>query len=391
MKAILLAAALGLATSSVAQYYPSNNNMPPPNQYPEYNSGGGYYGNQYGGQYGDQYGDYDYYDDNFYDYAYGNFPKDYYYNYPTDYYPSGYYQGFYNDYRRSIVSINWNNFFIEFNLNPVQIQQIMIVNNRFGNYNSWYSYYGANPNRWYYDRFYMLERILGPRIYVIFQDRYYRRMNPIVYFQNYNRTYYSRHYHCVPKYKHVKVSNYYVGRDRFFVDNPKYSGFRNGNGNSNSGSFKSQNSSLRNNIWAISNDNKSGFRENTGFQNNAGNSDRGFRDQSNSSKNPSGGFRNEGFSSQNQNKPVRESGNSGFRGGDRDNSSVPKMERSNSGFRNEGRIEKPQRIEQTNTNFGNGNRDSGFRGSNSGGSFRSESRNQSQGSASESGKRGGFR
>lgn len=153
MKTIFLLAALGLATNANSQYYATGyNNMPPPSHYPGYGySQDGYYGN-------DQYGnDYDYYDDDFYDYAYNNFPQEYYYNYPTDYYPSSYYNSFYNDYRKSIVGINWKNFFIEFNLSPIQIQQITIINNRFPSYNSWYSYYGMNPNRWYYDRFYMLE------------------------------------------------------------------------------------------------------------------------------------------------------------------------------------------------------------------------------------------
>lgn len=389
MRTIFLFAALGIATTAFSQYYPGNQgNMPPP-QYPSYDNSDGYYSNNgYGGQYGN---DYDYYDDNFYNYAYNNFPQDYYYNYPTDYYPSSYYNSFYNDYRRSVVGINWKNFFIEFNLSPIQIQQITIINNRFGNYNSWYSYYGMNPNRWYYDRYYMLERIMGPQIFVIFQKRYYHGMSPIVYFNNYNINYYHKHYHCRPKYKHVVVKNYYVGRDRFFVDNPRYTGFRNGNNAQSFQSNKGNSGSLRNNIWALStSQNTPGLRDKSGFSSDGNSGRGGFRDQGVSNGQPTiqaGGLRNGGFKSPESVQPQRGQ-NSGFRGGNEGlgSNSIPKAERPNGGFRNEASASgNPRTIERGN---------SGFRGGeNHGGGFRSggDRGGSSQSASGDNGRRGGFR
>lgn len=96
------------------------------------------------------YNGYEYYDDSY------DYPDDYYYNYPTDYYPDQYYKGYYNDYRNAVFSVNWNQFFVQFNLSPFQINQIMILNNRFASFAAWNSYYRWNPDRWYYDRFYAL-------------------------------------------------------------------------------------------------------------------------------------------------------------------------------------------------------------------------------------------
>ncbi len=67
-------------------------------------------------------------------------------------------------------------FFVEFRLSPYQIREIRILNSRFSSYGHWQRYYRYNPNRWYYDRFIALERILGPRIYVVYYQRYYRKL-----------------------------------------------------------------------------------------------------------------------------------------------------------------------------------------------------------------------
>lgn len=82
------------------------------------------------------------YNDGFY------FPDDYYYEYPPDYYTNDLYQGYYNDYRRSIVDVNWNRFFSQYRLAPWQIQQIMMLNDSYASYASWDSYYRFNPDRW---------------------------------------------------------------------------------------------------------------------------------------------------------------------------------------------------------------------------------------------------
>ncbi|WP_332454242.1 hypothetical protein [Chryseobacterium aquaticum] len=256
MKKILLGFALALSTLSFAQQYPNNG-----------------WGN-------DGYDDGYYSDDDDRNY----FPDDYYYNYPQDYYPQDYYQSYYNDYRNSIVNINWNVFFQQNRLNRWQIDQILYLNNLYSSFSSWNNFYRYNPDRWYYDRFYAMERILGPRVFVVFQNNYYRRQNPIVYFQNYRRTYYTPRFRVTPRYRNVNVNVYRVDRSSFRRnDNPtlnvvRNSGFRNGNSN-NSGGFRNQSSGNG------SNGNNGGFRSNdNGLRNNSGNN--GVRGEN------AGGFRN---------------------------------------------------------------------------------------------------
>lgn len=201
-------------------------------------------------------------------------------------------------------------------------------------------------------------------------------MSPVVYFHNYNIRYYKKHYHCRPKYKKVVVKNYYVGRDRFFVDNPRYTGFRNGHGSSsNSGS-----GSLRSNIWTISNDRNSGFRDKNNFSKDNNDRGSGFRDNSTSGK--GSGLRNEGFTT--HDNKSQSSQNKGFRGGNESSTSTTRNERPSGGFRNEGGYGSPQKVERENKGFRGGN-------SNNDGGFRSESRSENHSSVSESGRRGGFR
>lgn len=230
MKKYLIIGALGIASMVFGQNYPY-----------------GYENRDYGysqSGYGD---DDDFYDDDFYNYAYNNFPDDYYYEYPGDYYPTAYYQSYYNDYRNSIVGIDWDRLFMEFNLSDYQIRQIMMLNNRFSSFSSWNRYYRMNPDRWYYDRFYALERILGPRIFVVIQNRYYGGYSPVRYFQNYRRTYYQPRYVVVPKYRTVNVNTYRIGRDRYFQSRGSYNGWNSRNdsnyGFKNSGSVFDQNGS----------------------------------------------------------------------------------------------------------------------------------------------------
>ena len=45
---------------------------------------------------------YEYYYDDY------NYPDEYYYEYPNDYYTNDLYRGYYNDYRNTIISINWD-------------------------------------------------------------------------------------------------------------------------------------------------------------------------------------------------------------------------------------------------------------------------------------------
>ncbi|WP_027380320.1 hypothetical protein [Chryseobacterium daeguense] len=326
MKKILIGFAMSFATLSFAQQYPNNG----------WGDDDGYYEND--GYYSDQ-------DDQNY------FPDDYYYNYPQDYYPSNYYQSNYNDYRNSIVSINWNVFFNQNRLAPWQIDQILRLNNLYVSFSSWNNYYRYNPDRWYYDRFYALQRILGPRVFVVFQNNYYHGYSPVVYFQNYRRTHYASICRPMPRYRNVNINIYRVDRAKFRrYDNPTFNivrsqrpnnGFR-GPVRDNNGGFRGQ-AENRNN-------NNSGFRnENNGV----GNNDNGVRSNN-------GGFRSE-RADNNRNEGIRNNG--GFRGNNEvRRESAPRRENNGGGFRNDGgsrRSENAAPRQQNNGGQGRGN--GGFR------------------------------
>lgn len=317
MKNIFIGFALSLATLSFAQQYPNNG-----------------WGND--GSYGNNDGYYSDDDDRSY------FPDDYYYNYPQDYYPSDYYQSYYNDYRQSIININWNGFFAQHRLNRWQIDQILYLNNLYSSFASWNNFYRYNPDRWYYDRFYAMERILGPRVFVVFQNNYYHGSSPIVYFQNYRRTHYVPRYRVMPRYRNVNINIYKVDRGSFRRnDNPTLNVVRSSragsirNGNS-SGGFRNSdsNNGLRNN------------NGNSGIRNNNGNggvrSNGGFRD--NNTRNE-GGQRQREVTPRSENNAPRNNGNGGFRTQPRKENSSPRQQNSsprqqnksnegrNSGFR----------------------------------------------------------
>lgn len=160
-------------------------------------------------------GYYDEYDDEFY------FPDDYYFEYPSDYYTQDFYRSYYDDYRRSIYDVNWNRFFSTYRLSPRQIREIMMLNDQFSSFSAWNSFYRYNPDRWYYDRFYSLERILGPRIFVIFQNHYYNGYNPVVYYQNYRRQHYAPRVYVIPRYRNINVNRYRVDRVQYHQNNPR--------------------------------------------------------------------------------------------------------------------------------------------------------------------------
>ena len=159
--------------------------------------------------YPSEYNGYEYYEQSY------DYPEDYYYNYPTDYYPDQYYQGYYNDYQKAVYSVNWDQFFMQNRLSPFQINQIMMLNNRFASYDAWNSYYRWNPDRWYYDRFYALQNILGPRIFVVYQNVYFRGASPFVYYRNRCVNFYARRYPVRPIYRNVNINIYKVNRGNF--------------------------------------------------------------------------------------------------------------------------------------------------------------------------------
>lgn len=292
----------------------------------------------------------EYYNDSY------NYPEDYYYNYPNDYYPDNYYSSYYNDYTRSITSVNWNRFFAENNLSPWQVNQVIALNNRFTSYDSWNMYYRMNPDRWYYDRFYALQNILGQSLFAMYERNYYRG-NPIVYFQNYRRDYYVVHYHVIPKYRYVNVSNYRIDRNNFreYYQNNRLEGMLN-NRESSAGIRNNQNSGFKNNTMSTNNgirNNNSGIRNTEQVNANNG----GFR---NNNAVITGGVKA-------PNNPVRESNNGGFRNNDRvitggvKAPNNPVRDSGNGGFRNVERVKESPRVDNNSGSRSNGE---GFRRAN---------------------------
>ena len=335
MKKILIGFALSVATLSFAQQYPNNG----------WGDDDGY--SQNDGYYSDQ-------DDQDY------FPDDYYYNYPQDYYPQDYYQTNYNDYRNSIISINWNGFFAQNRLNRWQIDQILRLNNLYISFSTWNNYYRYNPDRWYYDRFYALQRIMGPQVYVVFQNNYYRGYSPVVYFQNYRRTHYAPIYRPMPRYRNVNINIYRVDRAKFRRnDNPTFNivrsqrpnnGFRGSVRDGNNGGFRNQSENRNNNNSGFRNDNN-GVRNNGGFR---GSGDNGVRN--------GGGFRTE--RSENSNNGGGRN-NGGFRGGNEVRREAPRRENNGGGFRNDGGSKRnensaPRENRGKSENRGNGGFRNGF-------------------------------
>ncbi|OWK73453.1 hypothetical protein CBW16_08005 [Flavobacteriaceae bacterium JJC] len=292
MKKILFGLSVFFTTLISAQNYPD--------YYPTNSNNNGYYGD---------------YDDEYY------FPDDYYYEYPSDYYRNDLYQSYYNDYQRSIYDVNWNRFISVYRLAPWQVQQIMMLNDRFPSYAAWNSYYRYNPDRWYYDRFYALERILGPRVFVIFQNNYYNGYSPVVYWQNYRRQHYVTNVYIVPKYRNINVNRYKINRTQYHQNNPRQNfGFtdtpRTGNGNWNNSTRENgfrKDGSLQN-----SNGN-SGFRNgtdapsantNTAPRTQNGGTRSGVKTET-SAPNSSGGFRDSGSGFRNTEPQKRTENNSG--------------------------------------------------------------------------------
>ncbi len=67
----------------------------------------------------------------------------------------------YQNYRNSIVSVNWNALGVELSLTPSQRNAITVLNNRYPTYESWYVVYKDRPGYWERDRDRELRRILG--------------------------------------------------------------------------------------------------------------------------------------------------------------------------------------------------------------------------------------
>ena len=228
------------------------------------------------------------------------FPDDYYYEYPDDYYTEDFYKSSYNDYQRSISDVNWERFFYENRLSNYQIQQIMDLNRMYDSYFMWNQYYRFNPDRWYYDRFYSLRNILGPRVFVVFQNSYYGGYSPFVYYRNYRMRHYTPVVYVMPRYRHININRYKVDRVKFHQNN-------------------GYNHNTRPNI-GLNSSTRSGANGNGGFrptENNGGRRGDSIRE----TRGQNSGFRGEGtktptrntVSPRDQREKSRPSNNGGFR------------------------------------------------------------------------------
>ena len=84
----------------------------------------------------------------------------------------------YENYRNSILSVNWNSLGLELNLTPAQRNQIIVLNNRYPTYESWYVVYKDRPDYWRRDRDREIRRILGETKYLKYKNEYYKGKNP---------------------------------------------------------------------------------------------------------------------------------------------------------------------------------------------------------------------
>lgn len=199
---------------------------------------------------------------------YNDYPDDYYYDFPMDYYPQSYYESYYNDYRNSITSINWKKFFHRYHLSDFQIQQILYLNSRYPDFVSWNYYYGPNPDRWYFERFHALQIILGPRIFISFQNRYYHGYSPVVYYQNYRRSYYIPRYQVRAPYRNVNIIYYKIDKSSYNprANNGLYDPNQNGTSTRWRNDINKNNSSTRP---------SNGFRTPSSVENNSSNQNSG--------------------------------------------------------------------------------------------------------------------
>jgi hypothetical protein len=101
---------------------------------------------------------------------------------------------YYNDYQSSITNVNWQTLATELLLNSQQTNQLVNLNNRYPDYNSWNNHYRNNPNAWKTERYSEIQRILGPVKYRKFKNKYYRGQNPVAVY-NRNKHYYKNKDH----------------------------------------------------------------------------------------------------------------------------------------------------------------------------------------------------
>lgn len=125
---------------------------------------------------------------------------------------------YYNDYRRSISDVNWQNVITDLVLSSVQAKQIYVLNDRYRDYDTWNRVYVVDPGRWRGDRYSELERILGREKYLVFKKKYYRGQNPVIV---YGRT--KNDYKNYKKYR-KEQDKYYKERAKQYKKEHKHHG-----------------------------------------------------------------------------------------------------------------------------------------------------------------------
>ncbi|WP_288377633.1 hypothetical protein [Chryseobacterium culicis] len=122
---------------------------------------------------------------------------------------------YYNDYRRSISDLNWQQVVADLLLSTTQANQIYVLNDRYRDYDTWNKVYVVDPGRWRGDRYSELERIMGREKYLIFKKKYYRGQNPVIV--------YGRNKNDYKKYR-KQQDKYYKNQEKYYKKQNKHRG-----------------------------------------------------------------------------------------------------------------------------------------------------------------------
>lgn len=138
---------------------------------------------------------------------------------------------YYNDYRSSVTSFNWEIIAANLLLSPTQKQQLFALNNQYPTYDSWNRKYNDQPERWSTDRYSSIQRIMGNDKYLKFKNKYYKGQNPVALY-NKNKNNEKRYKHIQNKAK--KSNSYYKGKKTAVIKSKSNNGHKavKSNGNS---------------------------------------------------------------------------------------------------------------------------------------------------------------
>ena len=112
---------------------------------------------------------------------------------------------YYNDYRNSVTSTNWETVAANLLLSPTQKQQLFSLNNQYPTYDSWNREYANQPERWSTDRYSSMQRIMGNEKYLKYKNKYHKGQNPVALY-NRNKNNDARYKHLTKKAKSKKNS-----------------------------------------------------------------------------------------------------------------------------------------------------------------------------------------